>query len=82
MAKKSKAATHGGQRQSHQEAVEGLAADIAQKAEPAIALALTGGRSTTVSSEQSAYIAAAIARDQDKGGTRPLSEYVNEARRR
>lgn len=64
------------------EAAQELASEIATRAEPALAAALTGGRSTQVDSETAHRMSAAIARDRDRGITRATSHYVNEARRR
>lgn len=65
------------------EAVEGIAEDIAKKAEPALAGVLSGGK-RYVDSETAHRIAAAIARDSDKGAgaLRDIAEYAKEARRR
>jgi hypothetical protein len=79
--RKTKAKTEGGEREANRAAVESMAETIATKAEPALAHVLTGGTGR-MNTDQAHYIAAAIARDSDAGRTRPISEYVNEARRR
>lgn len=53
-------------RDANQEAVEGLASDIATRAEPNVALRLTGGRSVRVDSETAHRIAAETARAADR----------------
>lgn len=66
------------------EAADAVAADIATRAEPGIARAMTGGKSDRVDSETSHRIAAAFARDMEKGpgAIRKMSEYAKEARRK
>lgn len=64
------------------DAAQELAAEIATRAEPAVAAALTGGRGTQVDSETAHRIAAAVARDRDRGHVRSTAEYVREAQRR
>lgn len=76
-----KAKTNAGAREDNRRAVEEMATAIATKAEPGLASVLSGGTGR-MSLDQAHYIAAAIARDTDSGKTRPISEYVNEARRR
>jgi len=78
----SKRKSENGEKQIRKDAADALAADIAQKAEPALARMLTNGTSTVVNSETAHRIASAMARDADKGHTRPMHEYINEARRR
>jgi hypothetical protein len=77
----SKAKTESGARENRKAAQEALAADIAKSAEPGLARAISGG-DTQVSSETAHRISAAMARDSDRGHTRTMSEYINEARRR
>lgn len=55
-----------GRRDDHQQAVEGLASDIAERAEPHIAQHLTKSSSTRVDSETAHRIAAEIARNADR----------------
>lgn len=76
-----KAETEGGSRDSNKAAADALAEEIATKAEPELARALSGGK-TQVTSETAHRMAAAIARDSDRGIRRPMAEYIREANRR
>lgn len=73
--------TDAGQKQANQDAKEALAADIATKAEPDLARAISGG-DVRVTSETAHRMAAVIARDADKGISRHISEIIKEATRR
>ncbi len=69
-------------RDDHKAAVDAEAADYA-KATPAMNACLTGGKSAApIDSETAHRVAASIARDTDRGHSRPLAEHVREARRR
>jgi hypothetical protein len=77
----SKRETDAGQKQANKDAVDAVAADIAQKAEPELARYLSGGGSRPTS-EQSAYIAAETARCHERGEKKPMAQIIEEARRR
>lgn len=71
------------EKELHRQAVEETAADLAKHGTPAINAALSGGKSTAqLSSEDAHRVAAAIARDQEKGHVRPTAEYIRETKRR
>ncbi len=70
-------------RERNKDAVDGVASDIAKNIEPALAAAINGGK-RHVDSETAHRVAAAIARDSDKGpgALRDISDYMREARKR
>ena len=79
---KSKQAIGSGERQRNADAVQACAQELVERAEPAVAMALTGGRSALIGAEQAHQISAAMARDHDRGFARPTSEYVRETSRK